>query len=1348
MEKGQTMQRRMWRGLAVGAIVVLSGFCYAGGQGARLPIGAFQARKLAKPPVLDGKIAPGEWDKAFITSGMMTPFGHELHQAKTVMGVGWDEEKFYFLFHCVRGDREWKLWKSVRENDGYSFGDPSVEVWITPPTLVPETYQNVINTYPAVLDQKMIPTRGYTAQGWKGNWELGVTENETEYILEAAIPVADIDGFDRAQAGEVWRFLLCRTSPGAKPRAQASWSLTQGFAELNQHPTVKLVEGEPTLQVRGITSAFTGEAKFDITVIGADDRDEAVTVTLRWHAAKAFQEGDRVETQTAALQAGASQVLTFAGKVPAEKGHFTLTAKARGGQVIFNESFPYVVNGWTPKIPTRPAKAREAKELDLMVRYGPENNIMILRADIIDLPARKTVAGGAIRILDPESEKVLLEETLPPFREWYSNTHFRLEKMAKEIPVADYKRLAATEKRNRNIEKENKKRVKRGQKPLPLADASIPEPKQVLVEVTVTDAAGKALKTESKTLDLLRYNFVWEQNRIGLSEKVIPPWTPVTYREGTVGVWNRVLALDGLGLLKGIDNGGTEQVQSMRLVAVQDGKTVVLPAAPPRLERLVEAKAELSGAAAAGGLALSAQTRVEFDGFVLNDLTIAPAAAAGVKVEKLTLEVVLPEAEATHYCVTAGGWTAAHAETPPYWSSQTTASGMLVGDFTPYIWLTNSERAFLWFADNDKGWITDDDKSQPTQEIIRKDGTVTLRIHFIEVPTELKEATTLRWGYQTFPSRPLPAGWRSIVCSGGRSRYLPSGRNTYFWFDGEWAVLWPYYCSPYPWSFEKSKAAFERFPLKTDHRPMVGSIAHAVARYRDYEGHEFKNYVVDWGSTPGNPSNGNVAQSRGPTDFRLYHYQEWVQQSGFRGLYIDENYLAVEKNFITGGAYTRDDGQLQPGYSYLGLREYFKRMMYMFHENDVPRPNLWQHISSGAAYHSWFGDVFFEGENVEPTDLDFDYIEVLPAGRMRAIGSARCAGGVMTMMCQSQRHASKWEPKHTHQFWGWTMAHDILPEQVREYEVVAQEARLYEDEVEFLPYWQETPFSTSTPDSFVSAHQAGARYLVWVVNVSREDRDVAVAIDWAGTGLTPASTVIVNAETGALFQAEGQKLTVPVLKRDFVAFHLVPQSPGAPEESFAADFETGVDADYAWGSSVFVTAGRQQGPLALTAGKSGRGLLVDRQTIGLWPHLHVTNREGRLTFQAELASGKRGTIWSSSHPAARHPVTELVQPVALKLETEGLVLLRVPPRGKKPVSGDVVQGPQVQPGWHAFTIAWRGGMLSASVDGQAIGSVPVKGLNVCAGTGKALLESGHFLFGDGRGLVRAIDEVRLFRSAE
>ncbi|MBM4037139.1 MAG: hypothetical protein FJ290_01380 [Planctomycetes bacterium] len=1346
-------------------------------QKPRLGIGEFTARKIA-PPKIDGKNEPGEWDKAFTTSGMIAPFEHEMHHAETIMALGYDERNFYFLFNCRRTDAEWYLRKAVRENDDYDFGDPSVEIWVTPPTFVPETYQNIINTYPAVLDQKMIPTRGYVAQGWKGNWTTAVTESETHYVLEASIPIKDF-GFEGVKSGDVWRFLMCRTAHGAKPRAQASWSITQAFSEIPQHPQVHLVDDSAVVQLLNVTSVLSGSYRFPMAVVAPDKAKAEITVELRWHKEPTFADTDKIVKQTFTLNAGERKPFEFAGGIPPEAmnekkaGHFTITAVARDSvaddrrgaaghaksdAVIFRQSFPFAVDGWAPSPkPVRPEKA-EVKELDFRAMYGPESNVMIVRADIIGLPDRAKAAGGAIRLLDPaQNNKELMAFTMQPFRNCYSATNFTLDKL--RIPVADWPRIDQAKAENARIEEQNRKLEKEGKKPADLKPLPTPEPLKLLVEVTVKDADGKPLRSESKEVGLLRHKFEWSDNSVGITDKVIPPWTPMTYKDGAVGVWNRSLTLNGLGLPRRTMNCGVEQLRKCRLVALKDGKPVEIVASAPGLVRHVDAQVDTAGTGEGGGVRVEAKTRVEFDGFTLIEWTLSG------KAEKLTLEVVFPEEEATHFCTTAGGWAATHDVTPAYWSSQQTGSGMLLGDFVPYIWLTNSDRAFIWVADNDKGWGTETDRSHPTQEIIRKDGTVTLRVHFVEVPTEFKQPTTIRWAYQTFPSRPLPPGWRSIICA-GRKGDLLGARNTYFWFDNQadWAVLWPYYCSPYPWSLEKSKKAFDQFPVRTDHRPMVGSIAHAIARYRDYAGHEFRDYVVDWGETPGDFSNGNTTQGKGPNDFRVWHYQKWVRDAGFRGLYVDENYLGVDKNFLTGGAYFKPDGRLQPGYSYLGEREYFKRMKVMFHENGVPAPNLWQHISSGAAYHAWFGDIFFEGENVEPTDLNFDYFEVLPAGRLRAIGSAKCAGGVMTMMCQSSRHATIHEPKHTHQFVGWVMAHDVLPEQVPFYNVLAQEARLYEDNVEFFGYWKkDCPVAAKTRDCLASVHcvaqppsaesaQAGApvphsrRAIVWVVNTSRKDQTVEVSVDYGGLGLSRNRTVALNAETGEAMELTRRGFSVPVLQRDFVAVHLVERQGLKGDESFYASFDREfvvrpsgriVEANEALGCSVF-----EPTDAPLTQGVKGQALSVGREGIRLWPRLHLTDAEGRLAFHARL-TGKPGLIFSTTPRQGRRGDLG-TRPVVIAVEKAGLIFEQLE-TNQAERAGQRVVLPAPAEGWHAFELSWKGGTATLALDGKSVGTLDIQGLNIGSGTGVAVTEFAKFLFG-GRGeAVVAIDEVRCFR---
>lgn len=1325
--------------LVVGLIAVATAEAAPKGT-ERLPVGEFTATRFVTPPVIDGRVAPGEWDRAFTTSGLMTPFEHLLQESETTMSLGFDSERFYFLFQCRRGNAEWKLWKHARLNDDYSFGEPSVEIWVTPPTLVPETYQNILNTYPAVFDNKQVPSRGYTAQGWKGNWTVAVTESDTDYIIEASVPIRDF-GFDTVRDGDVWRFLLARNCIGAKPRSQASWSVTQGFAEIPQHPPVRWREDELTTQLTGVSSILSGQYNFQLALVPPRRGAVEADVELRFHDAPSPGDDDRVEKKRVNV-AGERQVLQFHGEVGVgQKGFFTVTVTKADGTLIYRQAFQYHATGWTPQPPTRPQNAKVPDELAVSAQYGPETATVLVKADILDLPGREHVASAEAKVVDAATGKTLASAPLRPFQQWYGGIELKLTGV--DIPVADFTtwkdywaevhRLnesnSVIKAENEKIEARNK-RLQPGQTPAPLLPR-LPKPppppkiagRPVDVIVTVKDKDGRPLRSSQTSVELIAYRAEWMNNHVGITDKVIPPWTPVQVQDGEVKVWNRTLALDGLGLARQVIHAGNvaHLAAPMRLVAVKDGQEIEIKAANPKLARRVDAEADLTGSVAAADLKITGRTRVEFDGFVNIIWDIAPAGHTAARVDKLYLEIALPAERATHFCVTAGGWAAIHDALPDHWTSQTTASGMLVGDFVPYIWLTDSDYAFLWFADHDRGWNHDPDKKLPTQEITRRNGKVFLRVNFFEIPTSVTGPRTITWGWQTFPSRPLPEGWRAIVCAS--SAPSPNTQNTYFWFDGDWAVLWPYYCSPFPRSMAKSKSLFDRFPTNTSHRPMVGSIAHSIGRYRDYEGNEFGDLAVDWGATPGQIGNADVTASKGPNDFRLWHYQRWVREAGFRGLYVDENYIALEDNFLTGNAYWRDDGLLQRAYNYVGLREYFKRMKVMFHQNNVPAPNLWQHITGGAGYHAWLGDIFFEGENVEPTDLNFDYIEILPAGRLRAIGSAKTSGGVMTMMCQSLRHKTQWWEKHTHQFLGWVMAHDVLPEQVPLYPALLEAGRLYAPDCEFHPYWKPGPFTTATQDCLVSAHTAQGRALLWVVNVGRQDAPVRVNL----TGYDPARFQAVNAETGAPIALDAGGFTVPVMQRDFVPVLLAPKAA----ETFVATFEQGPRADFALGCDTLEAQGRDAVLQLMDDGRGGQALGTTGDALRLWTHLHLGDDAGKLTFRALLAEKAKGPI------LVLGPLSVQLKPVGKDRQ----LVFQLEPSAKDAGDGAVVTAAAPTVGWHEFAVAWANGRATLTLNGQMVGELPVRSLGIGAiQKGK----SAGVVFGS-KGNLRAVDDIRCYR---
>ncbi len=680
-------------------------------------------------------------------------------------------------------------------------------IWVTPPTLVPETYQDIINTFPAVMCVKNIPSRGYTSMGWEANWKAAESEDANYYIIEASVPIKDF-GFNTVKNGDTWHFLIGRNALGALPRSQASWSFTQAFSEIPQHPAVHFSDEAPAVQLLDVISALTGHYNFPMAVTAPKNTPAVVDVTLRFLRGMSPGPNDIITKKTLTLNAGEHQEFAFTGDTPGGSGNFNISAVTKDGKSVFNEYFPYKVSGFVPTTPVKPA-GTVVEPMTVSAIYGPQTDWLLVKADIIDFPRRDEVAGGTIKVIDLKTNEVLRQSDIAPFDKYYSNSRISLK--GEQIPVQDLSKIT-----------KNQGRI---------------APRTVTVECTLKGKDGTELISKSTPVNLIHYDAEWMNNSIGITDSVIPPWTPVKVAGNKISVWNRTQAVNGLGLAQSIDNGGVKQLAaSMRLMATINGKAVEVAASAPTVTRHVDASVDFTGTGTAPGLKFSASTRTEFDGFTLVNLTIAPAEKS-TKVDGLTLEITLPESEASYYCTTSGGWDAMFGETPDYWSSLQTASRTLVNDFVPYVWLTNSDRGLLWFADSDKGWITGADRTRPTQELVRKNGQVTLMLHFIKVPTELSASTSLTFGYQAFPSRPLPAGWRATVCAPNSPS--PDIKNTYFWTEADWAVLWPYYSSPFPWSMATSAETFKQFPADSTARPSVGSIAHSIGRYQDYEGNQF-----------------------------------------------------------------------------------------------------------------------------------------------------------------------------------------------------------------------------------------------------------------------------------------------------------------------------------------------------------------------------------------------------------------------------------------------------------------------------------------------------------------------------
>ncbi len=1230
-----------------------------------VPLPRMTVPATSHPPVIDGVLEPGEWDRAAACTGFVTAFEGKLAKSQSTAWITYDNRYLYVAFRNYRGpDLKFISARARRTDDDAIVFDPANEIWFSPPGTPQATYQTIFNVYPAVFDSKMIPSVGYTSKSWSGKWEVASRQDTDSWTVEARAPISAF-GVDRIADRAVWGALFTTDVLNEADKFRA-WAPGGAFADIPRHGQMEFTADGPAFQLLNVDTIFAGHPVIAAAVVGATHAQTTTRVSARFGRAIGANAGDVVVSKDVVAVPGSRQNLELNAdlmQAGIRSGFCEITATA-GQNILYHQVFPFLIDGSVRKPPATIVKTPYDQPFGLTASYAPLSKKLLIKIDRYYMQEKAAVMGGRVQLSDPKTGRNVAESAIGEFDRDYSE--FALD--LKEIPVP-----VETERDWQSL------RVR-----TPLGSARVgsdavsmtagTQAADYQLKAVLTGKSGNQLSSATVPVKLQGYQFSWLPNDIGISDQVIAPWTAIRWQNDQVSLWNKVYSLSGGGTANRIMNSGRPQLSGpMALEAIIDGRTVTLSGAPPTNVHLTSAALDLTGEAHAANLTVNTNTHVEFDGFVLNSMTVQPTKA---NVSRLSLVVTMPAAEGSQFVTTSGGWSSYFGETPDKWDSRESSLPSMRGSYVPYVLLTDSERGFSVFMDNDKGWRLD--PALPAEDLQRHDGLVTLRIHFINKAGPIDQPLTIRYGWMVTPQKPQPAGWRGYLID--NKKYYPQSTPV-FWNDADRDTLWAYYSSPFPKSYEKSRTMLNG-TTSQGVVGCVGSIAHAIARYSDFQGRPFNALAADWGNPPGSTTNGDIARSRGPNDFDLFHFDRWLKLSGLNCIYFDENYLSEDWNYLTGSAYLLPDGKVQPGYDYLGLREYNKRLRYMFRENGKPSPNLWEHTTGGQPVYAWMPDVSMEGENVEPTDLTADYIEMLPSSRLRSIGMGRNLGSAPFVMCQALRHGKGEISKVlVHQFVGWVLAHDVLPEGVPFWPPLSAELELWRDDVKFLPWWDKgTGIVSSVPGVVASAHVRPGSSVLWIVNTNREDKTASIRIDAGKIGLDPGAAIqAYDAEDGTRYSVASGVLTVPVPKRMWRAVRLTQPRLLGGNVTFFADFDHEIAANEAWGGRYPLGDNL---PVPVDGGRSGKGVFVEKPLLFSTRH-HLTGFQGSVSLDVQMEDSGSGSLIA-------------LENLELKVD-KGILELRG--------LGDVRNFAMARlddASWHSITLAWHASDVWVLCDGRKI----------------------------------------------
>ena len=254
----------------IGGIIICSvlvALSYAGQDS--LPLISITRTEI--PPVIDGKMRPGEWDKATGVTGFLDLDGN-LVSRQTFVYITYDEEKLYIAFqHIFPGKINLKA--DIKDRDGPVSKDDAIEIWLKPGE--GEYYQFLGNSIGTIEDYRY--SMGNADRAWNGNWEFKNTVEDSGetvggiltfahkiWTAEISIPFKDL-GVSTPRDGETWRVNFNRDIVAKEKEGIPRWTSWSDIKGKFDNPTrfgyLIFRDSSPVMRVKSIGDLPAGDIR-------------------------------------------------------------------------------------------------------------------------------------------------------------------------------------------------------------------------------------------------------------------------------------------------------------------------------------------------------------------------------------------------------------------------------------------------------------------------------------------------------------------------------------------------------------------------------------------------------------------------------------------------------------------------------------------------------------------------------------------------------------------------------------------------------------------------------------------------------------------------------------------------------------------------------------------------------------------------------------------------------------------------------------------------------------------------------------------------------------------------------
>jgi len=1092
-----------------------------------------------QPPVIDGRLQPGEWQHAAaITMFEAYPCGvpRVMRQEQPVFYLCWDKEHLYVAMESVDSNTNTIVAACALHDNLRIIGDDCVEMMIAPGTKDDlkqfdfPTYYFAFNSIGTLWDARFVPLLAECHNSWESHPRIANSVDGTHWVAEVAVPLKAI-AKEAPKDGQVWRMNFDRTYSGYH---WSAWNAGGALNDARVGGNVAFATQSAAVRLLSCEAIADGLLKLQLEVANPTDKPQRVKLGVKCTG--------QSEPGKDAASVGSDEK-----EVTVEPGKAQEVVLGRGERLL---RFNRVV-----------VEATEASGRRL---FFLERDVQVPAPRFVKRVAPKVPLVYVFPRFLPSLERLAV---VVDYTAWAKKSG-----QAVEAPTAEVKVFRQGEETGKPVLEGILKEFTGNRGTWRHSTAGLPEG-SYSVRVKVTSAKGEVIAEHDDWFE--KRVFGWMKAPRGAGETVPKPYTPLAVEGSAVKPWGRSYQFAPTGLPARITSQGKELLTGPVQLSAEAAPAVETPFRFTGIKPgEVRGKAEL----VAGEVKIAIESVTEYDGFTLFRLTYGPAAKTAA-VGRLRLRIPLDARYCKFYSASGDTQgTSLFGDLLPtrqgkvYDSLETTRSVACSPSFATLFWVGDHETCFCYAADNDKGWLLRDDA--PAVEVVREGDTLNLWLNLVDKESTLTEPRTLEFALQAGPTKPLPEGWRGIqdggiagdapltiiqvggggdsmcggthlmhpgdtpelqqksrerlekVLEGGQKAVVgyhywgtvPKGRPEARVFRGEWGI------DKYTWDSAKEVRQWEW--------------------QRKLYGEERDQYIIMYV---------NCVPSY--VSFLTHAYAEALRHTPIGGFYDDTGYPKPVYDEELGLGFVREDGRTVYSSGLWVYRERWKRAAEVHSLSG--RPNFLRdsqhcqgHMMPAYALIGIFAPCEHGFYNPFPDRDNLGFYGSLD--RYAAFTPAK-QFGQMAMIGMSSPH---WQAPafaaDTRCMMMLTMLNDQDvgsfgardPRMVCQLRHARNLFRPWEKDVRFVGYWESGRLLKASPAAIKASlfQRPGAALLV-LGNVGEEGTQAGVEPDWKALGLDPAKTEAANTETGERLALDAGRFAVRVPRHDLRLVLL--SAPGA-----------------------------------------------------------------------------------------------------------------------------------------------------------------------------------------------------------